>query len=72
MNQNLLVAVLLNLKSDGKAWKEQKITYSQVDEINSKIADGSEKLWLYIKEKLHEGKRTGLFYSNEPISTKHD
>lgn len=57
-----IVAVLLNLKSNGKAWKENKIEYSQVYEINNKIAEGSSKLWLYIKEMLNENK--GLFYSN--------
>jgi putative hydrolase of HD superfamily len=59
-----IVAVLLNLNSNGKAWKEHKIDYSQVYEISSKISDGSSTLWLYIKEMLEENKGRGLFYNS--------
>ena len=57
-----IVAVLLNLKSDGKAWKEHKIVYSQVYKVSSTIADGSSKLWLYIEEMLKQNSGRGLFY----------
>ena len=56
-----IVAILLNLKSNGKAWKEHKIEYSMVYEISSKIADGSSTLWLYIKDMLDQNKEKGLF-----------
>jgi putative hydrolase of HD superfamily len=59
-----IVAVLLNIKSNGRAWKEHKIDFSQVYEISSKIADGSSKLWLYIEEILTINKGRGLFYNS--------
>jgi putative hydrolases of HD superfamily len=59
-----IVAVLLNLKSNGTAWKEHKIEYSRVYEINSKIAEGSSTLWLYIKAMLDKNKDSGLFYNS--------
>jgi putative hydrolase of HD superfamily len=59
-----IVAVLLNIKSNGRAWKEHKIDFSQVYEISSKIADGSSKLWLYIEEMLTINKGRGMFYNS--------
>jgi putative hydrolase of HD superfamily len=45
-----VVAILLNYKSDGKAWKENKIAYSQVYEINKRIAEGSVKIWSLVED----------------------
>jgi putative hydrolases of HD superfamily len=56
-----IVALLLNLKSNGKTWKEHQIDYSQIYAINSTIADGSSTLWSYIKEQLDENKGKGVF-----------
>jgi len=60
-----IVPVLLNMKSNGLGWKENKIGYTQVYEISSRIAGGSSTLWHYIKEKLEENKDRGLFYHSE-------
>jgi len=60
-----IVPVLLNMKSNGIGWKENKIGYAQVYEISSRIAGGSSRLWHCIKEKLEENKDKGLFYNNE-------
>lgn len=59
-----IVALLLNLKSNGKTWKEHQIDYSQIYAINSTIADGSSTLWSYIKEQLDENKGEGVFYNS--------
>jgi putative hydrolases of HD superfamily len=45
-----VVAILLNYKSNGKAWKENKIVYSQVYEVNKRIAEGSVKIWTLIED----------------------
>ena len=45
-----LVAILLNDKSNGKAWKENHIKYSQVYEVNKRIAEGSSKLWELVEK----------------------
>ena len=60
-----IVAVLLNLQSHGKAWKEHQITYERVYEICSKIANGSSDLWKYIEEQLKQNRGKGMFYTSE-------
>jgi putative hydrolases of HD superfamily len=59
-----LVAVLLNLKSNGAAWKEHQIEFARVYEISSTIAEGSSAVWFYIKEILEENRGKGLFYNS--------
>jgi putative hydrolase of HD superfamily len=59
-----IVPVLLNIKSNGLGWKENKIGYTQVYDISSRIAIGSSTLWHYIKEKLEENKGKELFYNS--------
>jgi putative hydrolases of HD superfamily len=59
-----IVPVLLNLKSGGRGWMENKIDYPRVYEISSTIAGGSSTLWHYIKEQLEENKGKGLFYNS--------
>jgi putative hydrolases of HD superfamily len=58
-----IVAVLLNVQSDGKAWREHQITYERVYEICSTIADGSSELWNYTEELLKQNRGKGLFYN---------
>jgi putative hydrolase of HD superfamily len=60
-----IVPILLNMKSSGLGWKENKVGYTQVFEVSSRIAHGSSTLWHYIKEMLEENKDTGLFYNSE-------
>ena len=59
-----IVALLLNLKSNGKTWKEHQIDYSQIYSINSTIADGSSTLWSYMKEQLDGNKGKEVFYNS--------
>jgi len=54
-----MVAELLNLKSNGKTWLENKLEYSKVYAMNKEIENGSSKLWSYMKEMLEKNK--GLF-----------
>ena len=60
-----IVPVLLNMKSNGLGWKENKIGYTQVFEVSSGIANGSSTLWHYVKEMLEKNIDTGLFYTRE-------
>lgn len=55
-----LVAVLLNYKSKGKAWKEHGITYSRVYEVNKEIAEGSSKIWEFIEEIINKALDEGI------------
>ncbi len=57
-----LSAVLLNLMSGGKGWKENGVEFERVFEMNSKIAGGSEELWRYVREMLEKNKNSGMFY----------
>jgi putative hydrolase of HD superfamily len=54
-----LVAILLNDISDGKAWKEHNIEYSQVYEVNKRIAEGSSKLWALVEKIINKAADEG-------------
>jgi len=44
-----LQPILLNYHTEGKAWREAKVTKEDVLRVNSIVADGSEELWNYIE-----------------------
>ncbi len=54
-----LSAVLLNYKSDGKAWKENHVPYSRVHEINKRIAEGSVKIWALVEDMINRAADEG-------------
>ena len=59
-----LSAVLLNLNSNGKSWKENSISFEKVYQINSHIAQGSMPIWEYISQMLEDGKNEKFYKEN--------
>ena len=51
--------LLQNYMTKGYTWKKNKITYKMVLEKNSKIKDGSEEIWKFIKKILDMSKERG-------------
>lgn len=52
-------AVILNLASGGKSWKEHGITKTRVLAINERIAAGAPALWPHIQALIEEASRQG-------------
>jgi len=52
--------LLHNLYGDGHSWRENNISKEQVFEVNSRIKNGSKKLWDAIKSKLEQAVSSGL------------
>ncbi len=57
-----LAAVILNINSNGKSWRENKVEFEKVYRINQKIDEGSSVLWSYVRELLESCRDRGLFY----------
>ena len=55
-----LQPMLLNYHSEGEAWREHDIHEPQVVEINSAIADGSERLWSRAKKLISDAVKQGF------------
>lgn len=51
--------LLHNLHGDGHSWKENNITREQVFSINSRIKEGSQKLWNVMEKKLEDAVSAG-------------
>lgn len=51
--------MLLNFTKGGISWKEHGVSYGQVYDRNKHIADGSENLWEYMENVLHEAADKG-------------
>ena len=51
--------LLQNYMTKGYTWKKNKITYQMVLEKNSKIREGSEEIWKFIKKILDISKERG-------------
>lgn len=52
--------LLHNLHGDGHSWRENNITKDQVLSLNSRINDGSEKIWKVMHAKLKEAVSNGI------------
>ena len=52
--------ILHNLHGGGHSWRENNVPKEKVFSINSRIKDGSEKLWQVIKLKLDEAVSSGI------------
>jgi putative hydrolase of HD superfamily len=57
-----LVAILLNNRSNGKAWKEHGIRHARVYEVNKRIAEGSLELWSLVEEIINRSVEEGILY----------
>ncbi len=44
--------VLQNLENNGQSWRENNISFAQIINVNSKIANGSTRVWDNLKPKL--------------------
>lgn len=49
-----------NLYGEGHSWKENKISKEKVFSLNSRISEGSQKLWQAIEAKLNEAVSNGI------------
>lgn len=54
-----LQPVLLNIASEGRAWRDHDITDDRVREVNSKIGLGSSVLWDHVSQLLDEAVTAG-------------
>jgi len=52
--------LLHNLHGDGHSWRDNKVSKERVFSINSRIRDGSTKLWDTIESKLEEAVSRGI------------
>ncbi len=52
--------LLHNLHGEGHSWKAHDISKEKVFAVNSKIQDGSQKVWDVLKEKLDNAVMTGI------------
>ncbi len=52
--------MLANLATEGHSWRENGIVRSQVLQRNAPMAEGSEVLWAYMKERLDQAVADGL------------
>jgi putative hydrolases of HD superfamily len=53
-------AIFLNHASDGKTWKEHKVSLEKIMEVNSRIESGSRVLWDYTKELIDDAVKNGM------------
>jgi len=60
-----LLPLLLNCATEGKAWWEHKISFEQALATNSTIEDGSQALWDFVQQLLHDAVAGGLFPPKE-------
>ena len=58
--RTLHLPMLANLETLGHSWREHGIVRSQVVNRNSPMADGSQVLWDYMKERLDQAVVEGL------------
>lgn len=49
-----------NLHSNGHTWKKNNITKEQVFSLNSRIGEGSQAVWEFVKSKLEEAVSNGI------------
>lgn len=54
-----LQPVLLNIASEGRAWRDHGITDDRVREVNSKIGLGSDALWDHVSQLLDDAVTAG-------------
>ncbi len=52
-------ALILNLSSGGRAWREHGVTYDRVVAINGRIADGAPARWEHIQSRLEDAADRG-------------
>ena len=52
--------LLHNLYGEGHSWKTHNISKEQVFAVNSKIANGSQKVWDILKDKLDDAVDVGI------------
>lgn len=52
--------VLLNLRNNGRGWKQHKVVPEQIYQRNQRIADGSEVLWARVKAELDRAVAEGV------------
>lgn len=52
--------LLHNLYGEGHSWRENNVPKDKVLSVNSRIADGSQKLWEVMEAKLREAIATGI------------
>ncbi len=56
-----LSAVLLNLASRGKSWREHGVSREQVLAVNQRIEPGAPALWDFVRAQVEEAARRGDF-----------
>jgi putative hydrolases of HD superfamily len=61
-----LQPVLLNIHSQGHAWRLHGVTLDQVIDRNGRIADASQALWSFARERIEQASRDGFL----PVSPK--
>ena len=52
--------LLHNLHGGGHSWSENKVSKDEVFSLNSRINEGSQKLWKVMKVKLEEAVSNGI------------
>jgi 5'-deoxynucleotidase YfbR-like HD superfamily hydrolase len=52
--------LLHNLHGNGHSWKDNNIPKENVFSLNSRIAKGSEKLWMVLEQKLEKAVESGV------------
>jgi putative hydrolase of HD superfamily len=55
-----LEPILQNLRTRGHAWQKHGVKRSQVERMNRKIAEGSERLWQYVQRQLDQAVERGI------------
>ena len=55
-----IVAVILNYASQGKTWKQHRVSKQQILAINERIAAGSPALWSHVRELIEDAARRGF------------
>jgi len=55
-----LVAIILNYKTGGKAWRQHQVPAHKIMEINSRIENGSPALWKFVREMIQSAVERGF------------
>jgi len=54
------VAIILNYRTGGRAWRENRVPAEQIMQINSRIEKGSPALWDFVRELIENAVKQGF------------